>query len=135
MKRVWNPRSEGRRIFRNFMDLPPLCDLDNIEVASNNVQVVASDMVDASSETSDNMLMSFENEVSDNTTSDEADDSSNNLNADNEVLDNLASDSMQMSSNNSDNVALDNLASDSMGNSSNDGVLDTLTLQAVSTEN
>ncbi|GFV31338.1 hypothetical protein TNCV_4523651 [Trichonephila clavipes] len=80
-------------------------------------------------ETSDNMLMSFENEVSDNTTSDEADDSSNNLNADNEVLDNLASDSMQMSSNNSDNVALDNLASDSMGNSSNDGVLDTLTLK------
>ncbi|GFS79018.1 uncharacterized protein TNCV_4342391 [Trichonephila clavipes] len=75
MKRERNPRSEDRRILRNLMDLPPLCDLDNIEVASNNAQVVASDMVDTSSETSDNMQMSYENEDLDNTTSDEVDDS------------------------------------------------------------
>ncbi|GFT62663.1 hypothetical protein TNCV_3096041 [Trichonephila clavipes] len=69
------------------MDLPPLCDLDNIEVASNNAQVVASDIiqVDDSSEISDNMQMSFENEASDNMTSDEVNDSSNNLHANNEI--------------------------------------------------
>ncbi|GFY23842.1 uncharacterized protein TNCV_3536361 [Trichonephila clavipes] len=115
MKRVRNPRSEGKRIFRNLMELPPL---DNIEGAS--------DMVDASSETSDNM--SFE--ASDNTTSDELEDSSNN--ADNEVLD-------SMSSNNADNMTSNNIevdivhASDNMDDSSSDGVLDTSTnIQAYS---
>ncbi|GFS60324.1 uncharacterized protein TNCV_2827771 [Trichonephila clavipes] len=46
MKRVRNPRSEGRRIFKSLMDLPPLCDLmeasDNMasdQMASNNAQV------------------------------------------------------------------------------------------------
>ncbi|GFS80777.1 uncharacterized protein TNCV_86911 [Trichonephila clavipes] len=108
MKRVRNPRSEGKRIL-NLIYLPPL---DNIELAS--------DMVDASFETSDNT--SFE--ASDNTTSDEVEDSSNN--AGNEVLD-------SMSSNNADNVTLNNIevdilhASDNMDDSSSDGVLDTST--------
>ncbi|GFU77996.1 uncharacterized protein TNCV_3109331 [Trichonephila clavipes] len=34
MKRVRNPRSEGRRIFRNLMDLPPLT---SDQMASNNI--------------------------------------------------------------------------------------------------
>ncbi|GFX13548.1 uncharacterized protein TNCV_3136211 [Trichonephila clavipes] len=118
MKRVRKLLSEGRRIFRNLMDLPPL---DNIEVASNNAQVDPMDIiqVDDSSVTSDNL--SFE--ALDNTTSDDVEDSSNT--ASNEVLDNLASDSMSL--NNSGKVALDNLASDSMDHTSNDGVLETST--------
>ncbi|GFS72647.1 hypothetical protein TNCV_1420511 [Trichonephila clavipes] len=88
MKRVRNPRSEGRRIFRNLMNLPPLASdnmasdqmtSNNIEVdpqASNNMQRVsnitqvdsghmASDIlqVDDSSDASDNMAMSSENEA------------------------------------------------------------------------
>ncbi|GFY53338.1 uncharacterized protein TNIN_222391 [Trichonephila inaurata madagascariensis] len=36
MKRIRNPRTEGRRIFRSLMDLPPLC---NLVERSNNIEV------------------------------------------------------------------------------------------------
>ncbi|GFX36255.1 uncharacterized protein TNCV_4557781, partial [Trichonephila clavipes] len=85
MKRVRNPRTEGRRIFRNLMDLPPL---ENREVASHSTQGNHMDRVEDSFETSENRSCV----ALDNTTSDE--DSSNN--ADNEVLDG-------MSPNNADN--------------------------------
>ncbi|GFX07958.1 uncharacterized protein TNCV_1236391 [Trichonephila clavipes] len=128
MKRVRNPRTEGRRIFRNLMDLPPL---DNIEVASHSTQVNHMDRVDDSSEASENRSLV----ASDNTTSDE--DSSNN--ADNEVLDSMSSNNADneildgMFSNNADNVTSNNIevdtlhASDSMDDSSSDGVLETST--------
>ncbi|GFW87066.1 uncharacterized protein TNCV_1922921 [Trichonephila clavipes] len=122
MKRVRNPRSEGKRIFRNLMDLPPL---DNIEVVSNNAQVNYMDILqgDDFSEVA-NMQMSFE--ASDNTTSDEVDDSSNNAN--NEVLDSRSSNNVDnMTSNNIEEDILHAHASDNMDDSSSDGVLDTST--------
>ncbi|GFX37468.1 uncharacterized protein TNCV_1906181 [Trichonephila clavipes] len=122
MKRVRNPRSEGKRIFRNLMDFPPL---DNIEVAS--------DMVDASSDTSDNMQMSFE--ASDNTTSDEVDDSSNKANneASSDILhaDNMELDNMQSSS---DNVASDNMQSSLDNGASDNMASDTLTSDNVASD-
>ncbi|GFU59548.1 hypothetical protein TNCV_2318761 [Trichonephila clavipes] len=92
--------------------------------------------VDDSSETSDNMQMSFENEASDNTTSDEVDDSSNDLHAENEVLDNLASDSMSSNNLHADNIevdsdilyahASDNIQLDNMQSSSDNMTSDSL---------
>ncbi|GFW39856.1 uncharacterized protein TNCV_2420211 [Trichonephila clavipes] len=85
MKRVRNPRYEGRRIFRNLMDLPPLWDLNKMEGVSNNAQVDPMDILQGydSSEASENRSL----EALDNTTSDGVEDSSNMAN--NEVLDNL----------------------------------------------
>ncbi|GFW62220.1 uncharacterized protein TNCV_1623491 [Trichonephila clavipes] len=122
MKRVRHPRTEGRRIFRNLMDLPPL---EKREEASHSTLGNPMERVEDSFETSEKRSCG----ALDNTTSEE--DASNHAEKEDGMSPNHAEKEDGMSSNHaetSNNIEVDTLhASDGMECFSSDGVLETST--------